>query len=80
MIRMTATGFSDSRCPADAVCIWEGERGVDLELTREGSDEPTVKMSLKTKTNPSQSAYGHTFSLIAVDDEKGGTYAEIKVD
>ncbi|MDQ7815158.1 MAG: hypothetical protein RDU25_05140 [Patescibacteria group bacterium] len=80
IIRLTAKDFSDSRCPVDAVCIWEGERGVDIEIVREGTEDAAFKLSLKTKTNLVQSAKGHTLTLIAIDDEKGGTYAEVKVE
>ncbi len=80
-IKLTADDFTDSRCPENAVCIWEGERGVDLTVSGQVTDDTLpVILKLRLKTNASQNAKNHTITLLTVDDEKGGTYAEIKVD
>lgn len=72
-------GFTDSRCPADVQCIWAGERGITLEITNLRTGQKS-EISLKERTNPKVVLFGRTFTLKAVEDGKGGDYAEVQVD
>ncbi|MFA4955167.1 MAG: hypothetical protein WC641_07715 [Patescibacteria group bacterium] len=78
--RLKADGFTDSRCPAGVQCIWAGERGVDLGLTLADTDGLNKSFFLKEKTAPTSTVEGLKFTLITIDDSKGGTYADIKVE
>lgn len=49
----------DSRCPIDAICIWEGNAIVVLKLTNSTGEEKTAK--LNTSLDPKQVEF---FSLI----------------
>lgn len=56
----------DSRCPPEAVCIWQGEVNVDLGVRVDGVDELIVR--LNTETPPkSVTVQGRLIELLAVD-------------
>lgn len=70
--------FTDSRCAKGNTCIWEGERGVILLVTDTATNQ-TATVSLGMVRARTAKAFGLTFTLKEVDDEKGGTYADITV-
>ncbi len=60
----------DSRCPPEAVCIWQGEVNVDLGVRVGGVDELILR--LNTETPPrSVTAQGRLIELLAVDGGRG---------
>jgi hypothetical protein len=78
--QVTALDFTDSRCPEGAQCIWAGERSVALHLVWNGPYTDAADVSLKEKTSLTTEFNFVKLTLIAIDDEKGGTYADIKVE
>ncbi|RAI89973.1 hypothetical protein [Algoriphagus yeomjeoni] len=56
-ISLTLLDVQDSRCPANAVCIWEGMIVVEGKLTVNGKD-----IDLQLSTNENVSAYPNQFS------------------
>jgi hypothetical protein len=78
--RVKATQFTDSRCPPDVQCIWAGERGIEIEVTLEGTEAKPQRAVLAESTRRSAQTFGLKMSLVAIDDAKGGIYAEIKFE
>lgn len=75
--KITALEFSDSRCPKGVQCVWAGELGVKLRVT-DGKDSQDFYLGMvRAKT---ASTMGLKFTLIEIDDGKGGFYAKIKVE
>jgi len=61
----------DSRCPPQAVCVWQGEVNVDLGV-RVGGGEDLI-MRLNTETPPtSVTVQGRRIELLAVEGGRGG--------
>lgn len=75
---VTAKEFSDSRCPAGVQCIWAGEQSVTLIVTDLIARTAPMEITLGTARNKSLTTYGLTLTLSAIEDGKGGTYAEIE--
>lgn len=50
--QVTLTEVLDSRCPANAFCIWAGYAAVTVELTDAISPPQTVRLSLLNKLSP----------------------------
>ncbi|MFH1621412.1 MAG: hypothetical protein ABIB04_05020 [Patescibacteria group bacterium] len=71
--------FTDSRCPKDAVCVWAGERGVRLKITDKQNGN-SQEIYLGVMRANSVKIMGLTFTLLEIEDGKGGTYAQIKVE
>jgi hypothetical protein len=72
--RLNTTGLSltlkavpeDSRCPIDAVCVWQGNAKVVLDATV-GEDGPTTEVTLNTGVPPGEAAVsGLTVRLVSV--------------
>lgn len=78
-ITIDVLDFTDSRCPAGVQCIWAGERGVVLDVTKDAT-EGNASVILRTTTAKKGTAYGLVLTLIEIGDGKGGTYADIKVE
>lgn len=78
MFHIQVQQFTDSRCAKGNTCIWAGERGVILLVTDTASNQ-TSTVTLGMVSARSAKAFGLTFTLKEVDDEKGGTYADITV-
>jgi hypothetical protein len=56
----------DSRCPIDAVCIWQGNAKVEIDATV-GIDGPTYRLALNTGVQPMEVAVsGFTVKLVNV--------------
>lgn len=77
-IAVTATEFTDSRCPAGVQCIWAGERGVRFHLTDQSTGE-TQDLQLGTVRATTGTALGLVFTLKEIVDAEGGTYADTAV-
>lgn len=59
--------ITDSRCPANAKCIWAGELGAELDVDREGKGAKDSKsFTLGQETMPSLTALGVTFDLMQI--------------
>jgi len=78
--RVKATQFTDSRCPANVQCIWAGERGIEIEVTLEGTEALPKPVVLSETTRRTAQVSGLKMTLVKIDDAKGGTYAEIKFE
>ena len=56
---------SDSRCPMDAICVWEGDAAVQVSVQK-GSD--TQMMQLHTTLEPhSSTAHGYKIELLSLN-------------
>lgn len=71
--------FTDSRCPKGVACIWAGELGVKLRV-KDLATGKTEEIYLGTVRAKTATALGARFTLIEIDDGKGGMYAKIKVE
>ena len=47
---------SDSRCPSDVTCIWQGQAGIELDV-RKGEVESTVSLSIGGDSSPEESIF-----------------------
>lgn len=52
--------YTDSRCPSDAICVWEGEAEVYLQAESNGQSESFFLNGLGDDTI----VFGHTIELI----------------
>jgi hypothetical protein len=61
--------ISDSRCPANAKCIWQGELAAELSVDREkdGKGE-TKRFTLGQLTMPSLTTLGASFDLVRISE------------
>ena len=56
---------SDSRCPMDAICVWQGDAAVQISAQK-GAD--TQLMQLHTTLEPRNStAHGYSIALLSVN-------------
>jgi hypothetical protein len=56
---ITVTFFnvtSDSRCPSDVTCIWQGQAGIELDVQK-GEVEYTVSLSIGGDSSPEESIF-----------------------
>lgn len=77
---VNATGFTDSRCPKGVQCVWAGERGIEIQVTLEGTEALPRQITLSETTRRTADVSGLKMSLVEIGDEKGGTYADIKFE
>lgn len=76
--KVTAIEFTDSRCAKGVQCVWEGELGVKLSVTDVKNTLQEFYLGMvRAKTAKTM---GLAFTLIEIDDGKGGMYAKIRVD
>ena len=47
---------SDSRCPSDVTCVWQGQAGIELNVQK-GEEESTVSLSIGGDSNPNESIF-----------------------
>ena len=47
---------SDSRCPSDVTCIWQGQAGIELDVQK-GEEESTVSLSIGGDSSPEESIF-----------------------
>ncbi|MEX0854712.1 MAG: hypothetical protein WD018_02980 [Nitrosopumilaceae archaeon] len=47
---------SDSRCPSDVTCIWQGQAGIELDVQK-GKLESTVSLSIGGDSSPEESIF-----------------------
>lgn len=47
---------SDSRCPSDVTCVWQGQAGIELDL-RKGEEKSTVSLSIGGDSSPEESIF-----------------------
>jgi len=78
--RISAVGFTDSRCPEGVQCIWAGERGVELQVAPIGTQDMPRQITLSETTRRTAQVPGLKLTLIGIDDGKGGTYADVKFE
>jgi len=61
--------ITDSRCPANAKCIWSGELAAELDVDREGNGKRDSKsFTLGQQTMPTLTALGATFELLRISE------------
>lgn len=62
-------GVNDSRCPANAKCIWQGELAAQLDVDRDtaGSKE-SKRFTLGEVTAPSITILGASFELVSITE------------
>jgi len=72
--------FTDSRCPEGVKCVWAGERGIELQITLEGTEALPRQVILSETTRRTARVSGLKMTLVEIGDEKGGTYADIKFE
>jgi len=69
-LKISVERFTDSRCPADVQCVWEGELGANIRL--EGGDvEGALRLVLGAKQNPMGKGYGYTVTLEQMTETVG---------
>lgn len=60
--------ISDSRCPTGVACVWEGEVGVSLEVSRDSEAPVEVKLTLPARTDRDKVVVqGYLLRLLAVE-------------
>lgn len=47
---------SDSRCPSDVTCIWQGQAGIELDVQK-GEEISTVSLSIGGDSSPEESIF-----------------------
>src|SRR3989304_8015878 len=47
---------SDSRCPSDVTCIWQGQAGIEIDVQK-GEVESTVSLSIGGDSSPKESIF-----------------------
>lgn len=47
---------SDSRCPSDVTCIWQGQAGIEINLQK-GEEDSTVSLSIGGDSSPEESIF-----------------------
>lgn len=62
--------ISDSRCPKDANCIWEGNAEVSFGITYKKELEQ-VHLNTSNKMGTKKSAFGYDFELLALTPYPG---------
>lgn len=61
-LKLSIERFTDSRCPEDVQCIWEGQLGVNIRLEG-GEIEDVLRLVLGAKQNPVGKGFGYTVTL-----------------
>lgn len=55
---------NDSRCPADVVCVWQGDAEVHFRLASEESEAAAIIDTLHTEIQPRATSYlGYTITM-----------------
>lgn len=61
--------ISDSRCPANAKCIWSGELAAELEVDRDrAGTKDSKRFTLGELTAPSIAIIGASFELVSISE------------
>src|SRR3989337_659694 len=47
---------SDSRCPSDVTCIWQGQAGIELDVQK-GDESSTVSLAIGGDSSPEESIF-----------------------
>ena len=61
-LKIAVERFTDSRCPLDVKCVWEGELGANVRLEG-GNVEGVLRLVLGEKQNPMGRGFGYTITL-----------------
>lgn len=69
------TIYTDSRCPIDANCIWEGNAEVGFSVTY-NKELDTMKLNTNPKMDNAKTMYGYKFELIDLMPYPGQKDAE----
>jgi hypothetical protein len=68
--RIRLREINDSRCPANAKCIWQGELAAELTVDRETSGRKESKQfTLGQLTTPSITVIGASFDLVSISEK-----------
>ena len=68
-LTITYTDLADSRCPANAVCVWQGDAAATLRLDAGGA---VAAPTLHTAIEPKAAAHaGYTVTLLRADPYPG---------
>lgn len=67
--RLQLRGISDSRCPANAKCIWSGELAAEFDFDRDlAGDKSSKRFTLGEVTAPSLTILGASLELVSIDE------------
>ncbi|MBI2212942.1 MAG: hypothetical protein HYU52_04785 [Acidobacteria bacterium] len=67
--RIQLRSITDSRCPANAKCIWQGELAAELSVDRERDGKRDSKrFTLGQETMPSLTTLDATFDLLQISE------------
>ena len=59
---------SDSRCPSDVVCVWQGDAAMLFRLESDDSESPTIVDTLHTELQPRTLTHlGYTVTVKALE-------------
>src|SRR3990172_10716128 len=47
---------SDSRCPSDVTCIWQGQAGIEIDVQK-GEEESIISLSIGGDSSPKESIF-----------------------
>lgn len=62
-------GINDSRCPANAKCIWSGELAAELEVDRDlAGKKDSKRFTLGELTAPSIAIIGASFEIVSISE------------
>lgn len=62
-------GINDSRCPANAKCIWQGELAAELDVDRDApSPKASKRFTLGEVTAPSITILNASFELVSITE------------
>jgi hypothetical protein len=65
-LRLTATGFADSRCPPGKSCVWQGELSAAGEAVNTQTGHET-EFRFGTVKMPEAQILGYKFELVSID-------------
>lgn len=65
---LTLTEINDSRCPEDAVCVWEGELSANVMMDIRGEND-VVEIQLGSVRTPEMDEGPYRFTLVDITEE-----------
>jgi hypothetical protein len=66
---VTLLEINDSRCPADVVCIWQGELSALLSVSGGTAGDAASEVRVGTVTAPTTTSSGYVFTLEAATED-----------
>jgi hypothetical protein len=64
-----AAVIGDSRCPADVVCVWEGDAEIELDVAMAGEQPALVRLHTNASFGTEVAYLGSLIGLIGLDPE-----------